>query len=106
MPVLCGFQPAPTSFGLAMVRQADDCSRWEIGEEPQLPIALGLLISDCSRWEIGEEPQRVGVHPAHKVHCSRWEIGEEPQLDGPVCQTVEIVADGRSGRNRNLDVHA
>ena len=58
-------------------------------------------MADCSRWEIGEEPQPQSLDPIPHFDCSRWEIGEEPQLF-PLCyRLLDIVADGRSGRNRN-----
>ena len=62
-----------------------DCSRWEIGEEPQHVVCVFRTPQpdDCSRWEIGEEPQLMKAVTKGKCHCSRWEIGEEPQPCGP-----------------------
>ncbi len=39
-----------------------------------------------------------------KEDCSRWEIGEQPQRNH-LCNLLQlIVADGRSGSNRNTGV--
>ena len=59
---------------------------------------------ECSkfiRWEIGEEPQlRMAVlHRA--LEFIRWEIGEEPQLEVIPNEQMDSLSDGRSGRNRN-----
>ena len=77
------------------------CSRWEIGEQPQLPSARSDPGAYCSRWEIGEQPQPRGACDDDELDCSRWEIGEQPQHGLLEAKTSEIVADGRSGSNRN-----
>ena len=35
-------------------------------------------------------------------HYSRWEIGEQPQLVNGLNEEIGIIADGRSGSNRNI----
>ena len=55
----------------------------------------------CSRWEIGEQPQHLPIVGVLILHCSRWEIGEQPQLSAAMAEITKIVADGRSGSNRN-----
>ena len=90
-----------TATGIWHAAEHDHFSRWEIGEEPQQAAAADDQRGHFSRWEIGEEPQLERSVNVQSVHFSRWEIGEEPQLMSSAVTGVGILADGRSGRNRN-----
>ena len=71
----------------------------------QRPLAKRLHFS---RWEIGGQPQ-LGTFQygrAALVDFSRWEIGGQPQRDSGADRSKvdpHILADGRSGANRNND---
>ena len=56
-----------------------------------------------SRWEIGEQPQPLPHNILARVNYSRWEIGEQPQQGWRTYGQGIIIADGRSGSNRNGD---
>ena len=79
-----------------------NCSRWEIGGQPQRLVIPIAPEEHCSRWEIGGQPQHTPECDECLGDCSRWEIGGQPQRvnlrGGRLC----IVADGRSGGNRNI----
>ena len=75
-----------------------------MGDRGATATKIGSMpsITYCSRWEIGEQPQHVEGIGDVDIDCSRWEIGEQPQLEAAAIQNAHIVADGRSGSNRNV----
>ena len=60
-------------------------------------------LDDCSRWEIGEEPQqKAEAAEAHRQIVADGRSGRNRNDNLPTWLIVAIVADGRSGRNRNV----
>ena len=82
----------------APFRRDSHYSRWEIGGKPQPAFVVVAVWGNYSRWEIGGKPQRVFASYHHDY--SRWEIGGKPQLRAFSILRA-IIADGRSGANRN-----
>ena len=80
-----------------------DYSQWEIGEQPQLawPHRSSCAYVNYSQWEIGEQPQHQVNEIAALLDYSQWEIGEQPQLLTALLEICDIIANGRSGSNRN-----
>ncbi len=81
-------------------------SRWEIGGKPQRSVYSTSFPSNYSRWEIGGKPQHDDVAFNFGLHYSRWEIGGKPQRRGVHVDVARIIADGRSGANRNGELSA
>ncbi len=65
-------------------------------------LQFGWIVIHYSRWENGGQPQPMVVALPPKSHYSRWENGGQPQLSlGGSVGMPGIIADGRTGANRN-----
>ena len=80
----------------------EDYSRWEIGDKPQHERSTTASRNNYSRWEIGDKPQPFGAYADGYDDYSRWEIGDKPQPYPDRDLHSIIIADGRSGTNRNM----
>ena len=64
-------------------------------------LQVWLLTIDYSRWENGGQPQQGIPHSVQAKDYSRWENGGQPQQNARCLASVRIIADGRTGANRN-----